>query len=105
MRPIRTRWLIARSRGVRLALGAAPRQILWSVVSRALLLGAAATAIGLGLAVVATRMLQFVLFGISATDPFTYIAVGIALVGTVLLAALIPAVRAARVDPLTAIRR
>jgi putative ABC transport system permease protein len=70
--------------GVRLALGAAPRQIMWSVVSRALLLGAAATAVGLAV---------------------TYLAVGIALVATVLLAALFPALRAARVDPLAAIRR
>jgi ABC-type lipoprotein release transport system permease subunit len=44
------------------------------------------------------------LFGISAADPFTYLLVGIALLTTVLLAALIPALRAARVDPLAAIR-
>ena len=46
-----------------------------------------------------------VLFGVSAADPFTYLAVGIALIATVLLAALFPALRAARVDPLAAIRR
>ena len=51
------------------------------------------------------RLLRSVLFGVSAADPFTYLAVGIALVATVLLAALFPALRAARVDPLAAIRR
>ncbi len=86
-------------------LGAAPRQIMWSVVSRALLLGAAATAVGLAVAAAAARLLRSVLFGVSAADPFTYLAVGIALVATVLLAALFPALRAARVDPLAAIRR
>ena len=91
--------------GVRLALGAAPRQIMWRVVSRALLLGIVATAFGLGAAAAAARLLRSVLFGISATDPSTYVMVGVALVLTVLLAALLPAVRAARVDPLTAIRR
>ena len=91
--------------GVRLALGAAPRQIMWRVVSRALLLGTVATAFGLGAAAAAARLLRSVLFGISATDPSTYVMVGAALVLTVLLAALLPAVRAARVDPLTAIRR
>ncbi len=91
--------------GVRLALGAAPRQIMWSVVSRALLLGVVATAIGLGVAAAAARLLRSVLFGISATDASTYVIVGVALVLTVLLAALLPAVRAARVDPLAAIRR
>ena len=91
--------------GVRLALGAAPLQIMWSVVSRALLLGAAATAVGLAVAAAAARLLRSVLFGVSAADPFTDLAVGIALVATVLLAALFPALRAARVDPLAAIRR
>jgi len=81
-----------------------PRQIMWSVVSRALLL-VVATAIGLGVATAAARLLRSVLFGSSATDASTYVIVGVALVLTVLLAALLPAVRAARVDPLAAIRR
>ena len=75
------------------------------MVRRALLLGAAATAVGLAVAAAAARLLRSVLFGVSAADPFTYLAVGIALVATVLLAALFPALRAARVDPLVAIRR
>ena len=91
--------------GVRLALGAAPTQILWSVVSRALTLGGIATGIGLGMAAAASRLLQSVLFGISAGDPSTYLIVGVALVLTVLMAALLPAIRAARVDALAAIRR
>jgi predicted permease len=91
--------------GVRLALGAKPGQILWSVVSRAWMLGAIATTIGLAAAAAASRLLRSVLFGISASDPSTYVIVGAALVLTVLMAALLPAIRAARVDPLAAIRR
>ena len=91
--------------GVRLALGAKPGQILWSVVSRALMLGGIATAIGLGVAAGASRLLRSVLFGISASDPSTYVIVGVGLVLTVLMAALLPAIRAAKVDPLAAIRR
>ena len=90
--------------GVRLAFGAKPGQILWSVVSRALMLGGIAT-IGLGVAAGASRLLRSVLFGISASDPSTYVIVAIALLLTVLMAALLPAIRAAKVDPLAAIRR
>jgi predicted permease len=91
--------------GVRLALGAAPRKILWGVLSQSLLLGAVAVGIGLAGAAAASRLLRSVLFQVEATEPSTYVAVGFILLTTILLATLIPAWRAARIDPLVAIRR
>jgi len=91
--------------GVRLALGARPRSILWDVVSRALLLGGVATAVGLIAAAAGTRILRSVLFNVSETDPLTYGAVAVTLLAIVFVSTLIPAVRAARVDPLVALRR
>jgi len=91
--------------GVRLALGARPRSILWDVVSRALLLGGVATAVGLIAAAAGARILRSVLFNVRETDPLTYAAVAATLLATVFASTLIPAVRAARVDPLVALRR
>jgi predicted permease len=90
--------------GVRLALGASPRSILLQVIGRAVRLGTVATVAGLVGAAAVTRVLQSELFGITPTDPLTYTAVGVILIATVFAAALAPAVRAARVDPLVAMR-
>lgn len=91
--------------GVRLALGAAPASILRQVVGQALLVGGVATGIGLIAAAAASRALQAVLYGVAPTDPLTYAVVAFTLLGTVVAATLIPAIRAARIDPLVAIRR
>nr|MBA3886834.1 hypothetical protein [Acidobacteriota bacterium] len=60
--------------------------------------------IGMAAALGATRAMASMLFGVSATDPLTYAIVGVALGGTALLASYIPAARAARVDPASALR-
>jgi ABC-type antimicrobial peptide transport system permease subunit len=91
--------------GVRLALGATPRDILGGVIGWALILGGIATAVGLAAAAAATRVLRSVLFEVSSTDPLTYAAVGVMLLLTVASATLWPAVRAARIDPLRAMRQ
>ena len=91
--------------GVRLALGAAPATILWSVLGQGLLLGAIAIAVGLGGAWAASRILRSVLFNVSPTDPATYAIVGAILLLTIMVATLVPALRAARIDPLAALRR
>lgn len=91
--------------GVRLALGARPRSIMFDVVGRALVLGGIATAIGLASAAGAARVLRSLLFNVSETDPLTYATVGATLLLTVAAATTIPAIRAARIDPLAAIRR
>jgi ABC-type antimicrobial peptide transport system permease subunit len=91
--------------GVRLALGAKPGGIMFEIVRHALLLGAVATATGLAAAAGAARVLRSVLFNVTETDPLTYAAVGATLLLTVAAATMIPAIRAARVDPLVALRR
>jgi len=91
--------------GVRFALGTPPRRILFDVIGRAVRLGGVATIAGLAVALVLTRVVRSELFGVSATDPLTYAMVGVLLMVTVFAAALMPALRAARVDPLVAMRR
>ena len=91
--------------GVRLALGASPRGIISSIVSRALVSGALATAVGLGVAAASARVLTSMLYEVKASDPLSYAVVAVMLLGTVAIATLIPAVRAARIDPLAALRR
>jgi putative ABC transport system permease protein len=91
--------------GVRLALGAAPSRIVRGIVGRAVLAGSIATAVGLGVAAASARILTSVLYNVSAFDPLSYTLVAGVLLGTVTLATLIPAARAARVDPLVVLRR
>jgi hypothetical protein len=91
--------------GVRLALGASPAGIVAGIVGRAMLLGGIATAVGLAGAAAGARVLNSLLFNVTASDPLTYLTVALVLLGTVALATLIPAVRAASVDPLVALRR
>ena len=91
--------------GLRMALGASPRSILWMVFRDSFLLVGLGMGIGLGIAVVATQPLaMFLVPGLSPTDPSTFLSV-IVLLGTVAVAATIgPALRALRVDPMVALR-
>jgi putative ABC transport system permease protein len=90
--------------GVRMALGAARRDVLALVVGHAMLLTLTGVAIGLGAAFALTRVMSTLLFGVSATDPTTFGLVALSLVAVALLAALVPARRATKVDPLVAMR-
>jgi putative ABC transport system permease protein len=90
--------------GVRLALGATPADVLRLVVRQALGLALAGLSIGLIVAVSTTRLIRSLLFEISPHDPLTFIAVPIVLLVVIVLASLIPARRASRVDPVVAIR-
>jgi predicted permease len=90
--------------GVRLALGASPARILAGIVGQAFALGGLATAIGLAGAAASARLLEALLFNVRSSDPLTYATVGMVLLATVAVATLIPALRAARIDPLTALR-
>ena len=90
--------------GIRVALGAAPKQVLLPVVREGLLLATAGIAIGLVGAVAASRALSAFLFGVAATDPLTFSAVALLLLGVALLASYVPSRRALKVDPIIALR-
>ena len=90
--------------GVRMALGAERRDVLKMVVGQGLKLALIGVAIGIAGALVLTRFLSSLLFGVKPTDPLTFIAVSLILIAVALLACYIPARRAAKVDPMVALR-
>jgi len=90
--------------GIRMALGAAQRDVIRMVAGNALRLAGAGIAIGLALAFATTRYLGSLLFEVRPTDPFTLSSVCALLVMIALVASWIPARRAARIDPLAALR-
>ena len=90
--------------GVRMALGAAGRDILTLVLGQGLGLTIAGVAIGLAGAFATTRSLRTLLFGVAPTDPMTYVGISGLLIAVAILACWIPARRAIRVDPMTALR-
>jgi len=94
----------AREIGVRLALGAQRGDVLWLVLKRGLKLASAGVAIGLLASLALTRLIKGLLFGVSATDPLTFAVIAILLIAVALLACWIPARRAAKVDPMIALR-
>ncbi len=90
--------------GVRLALGASPRQVCALVMRQGLWLAVAGVVIGLAGAALATRGLASLLFDTSATDPAIYAALAIGLLTVAAMACYVPARRAMRVDPIRALR-
>ena len=91
--------------GVRLALGAQRRDILWLALRQGAWLVAVGVALGLAGAGAATRALRGMLFGVSPTDPVTFVAIPLLLASVALLACWFPARRASRINPLRALRR
>ncbi|MBI3423516.1 MAG: ABC transporter permease [Acidobacteria bacterium] len=90
--------------GVRLALGAQAGDVVRLILKQGLALALLGIGLGLAGALAGTRVLQSLLFGVRTTDPLTYSAVAVVLLAVALLACVIPARRAARVDPLVALR-
>ena len=90
--------------GIRIALGAASRDVTGLFLRQGLLLAGTGIAIGLIVAGIATRVMSSLLFGVGRLDPVTYVAVALGLGLTALLASYVPAARAARVDPAVALR-
>jgi putative ABC transport system permease protein len=93
-----------REMGIRLALGADRTAILSMVVKNGTLLACTGALIGLAAASLLTRLMTSLLFGVGPTDPLTFLCVPIALIAVAILASYVPARRAAKVDPMVALR-
>jgi predicted permease len=90
--------------GIRMALGASRTHVLTSVLKEAAIIGIAGLALGIAAALALTRFLSGLLFGVGARDPMTFVALPLGLLLVAVVAALIPATRAVRVNPLVALR-
>jgi putative ABC transport system permease protein len=90
--------------GIRIAVGASPRDILRLVLGQGVRMTLLGAAIGLVASLAVTRALSSLLFGVSTTDPVTFIVVPVVLAFVAILACYLPARRAMRVDPIIALR-
>jgi predicted permease len=90
--------------GVRMALGAQRRQVLWMVLHESLTVTVAGVIVGLPLAIAGARVLRSTLFGLGPGDPLSFVAALLGMAFVALVASLIPARRAASVDPMQALR-
>ena len=90
--------------GIRVAVGAGPGEVMRLVVGRGMLLALAGVAIGVAAAFVSSRLMESLLFGVQPRDPLTFVGVPVVLTGVAIVASVIPALRASRVDPVIALR-
>jgi ABC-type antimicrobial peptide transport system permease subunit len=91
--------------GLRMALGAQPRQVLQLVLTQGMFLALLGAIVGVLVALPVARLAGGLLYGVSATDPLTYVGITLLLMGVALLACYVPARRATRIDPLVALRQ
>ena len=100
-------WMVSRRTrevGIRIALGAQPNDVLTLVIRQGMILAVAGIGLGLIAAFAGTRLIKTQLYQVSATDPLTFVVIGAVLAGVSFLACYLPARRAAKVDPLVALR-
>jgi putative ABC transport system permease protein len=90
--------------GIRMALGAQRRDVLHLILGQGAKFALTGLGIGVVLAFLLTRWIASLLYRVSATDPLTFVAVAIVLLGVAMTACYIPARRAMRVDPMVALR-
>ncbi len=93
-----------RELGIRLALGATPADVLWLVGRHTGVIALTGVLIGVALALGLTRFIRTLLFEVSPVEPLTFASIAIVLLTTALVAGLVPARRAARIDPLQSLR-
>jgi ABC-type antimicrobial peptide transport system permease subunit len=103
---VMTYWVNQRTHeiGIRMALGAQQRNVLALVIRQAFVLTAVGIAVGITGASALTRVMAGLLFGVDATDRITFVLISLLLASIALLSAYIPARRAAKVDPIVALR-
>lgn len=94
----------AQEMGIRMALGARPRDVLSLVVREGMTLAGLGIVLGMGGALAATRLLASLLYGVTPSDPLTFVSVAVLLAAVALLACWLPGRRAARVDPIVVLR-
>jgi predicted permease len=90
--------------GIRIALGAQSIEVLKLIIGQGVRLTLIGLALGIGASLAITRVMSALLFGVSATDPLTFVVIAFLLTGVALLACLVPARRATKVDPMIALR-
>ena len=90
--------------GIRMALGAARRNVFWLILREGLLLVIAGVAVGLPMIFAVTRLAATLLFGLTPTDPFSLIFAALLMLAVAMVAGYLPSRRATRVDPLVALR-
>jgi len=90
--------------GIRMALGAQRSDVLKMTIRQGLKLVFVGVIIGLAAAFVLTRVMSSLLFGVSATDPTTFVAIPLLLMSVALLASYIPALRSMKIDPMATLR-
>lgn len=90
--------------GIRVALGAGSRDVVAQIARQGLALVGLGTAAGLVASLAVTRVIERFLWGVTATDPLTFIAVILLMAAVAVLACYVPARRALRIDPITALR-
>jgi putative ABC transport system permease protein len=90
--------------GIRMALGAQTRDVLRLVIRQGMILALSGVAIGLIASLGLTRLMKTLLFGVNPIDPLTFVLIALLLTSVAFLACYIPARRAARVDPIKALR-